>query len=231
VQIFKSIPRVRMAVCFFAALLFIQATLADELLFQDEFRGQLGEGWTWMREHPDAWRISGPVPGLEVRIEPGNIWGTANSAHNFLMRPAPDASRGEIQVSVTFETHPTNQYEQADLVWYFDDSNMVKIGRELVDGKVSVVMGRQEKRKTRTIAIIPIKTDWVRVQLLVSGNHVRGRYMSPEGTDWPQAGQCDLPPSDLKPRISLQFYQGPADSVHWARVTGFRVFRLSKPAE
>lgn len=202
--------------------------MADEVLFQDEFKGHLGEGWSWIREHPGAWRVNSPAPGLEVRIELGNMWGPANNARNLLVRPAPDASRGEIQVSVTFETHPTNQYEQADLVWYFDDSNMVKIGRELVDGKVSVVMGREEKDRTRTIAIIPIPSDWVRLQLQVKGNHIHGRYFFKEGSDWIQAGQCDLPPSDLKPRISLQFYQGPADSEHWARVTGFRVMRVGE---
>ncbi|HWF19752.1 MAG TPA: DUF1349 domain-containing protein [Verrucomicrobiae bacterium] len=214
------------------AIIFLTVTLsakwaaADEIIFQDEFKGHLGNGWSWVREHRDAWRVSGPAPGLEVLIEPGNMWGPANNAHNLLVRAAPDASSNEIQISVTFETHPTNQYEQADLTWYFDDSNMVKIGRELVDGKVSVVMGREEKDKTRTIAIIPIKTDTVRLQLEVKGNHIRGRYLSPDGTKWLQAGECDLPPSNLKPRISLQFYQGPANSTHWARVTGFRVIRL-----
>ncbi|HZV36885.1 MAG TPA: DUF1349 domain-containing protein [Verrucomicrobiae bacterium] len=219
--------RTALAICFIA--MFAHAGVANEILFQDEFRGHLGEGWSWIREHPGAWRVGKfPVPGLEVRIEPGNMWGPANNARNLLVRPAPDTSHGTVQVSVTFETHPTNQYEQADLVWYFDDSNMVKIGRELVDGKVSVVMGREEKDRTRTIAIIPIQMDSVRLQLLVNGNHVRGRYLSADGTDWIQVGECDLPPSERKPRLSLQFYQGPAESEHWARVKAFRVFRLDQ---
>lgn len=195
---------------------------ADETLFQDEFKGHLGEGWSWIREHPDAWRVT--QHGLEVRIEPGNMWGPANNAHNLLVRPAPDASKQEIEVSVTFETYPTNQYEQADLVWYFDDSNMVKIGRELVDGKVSIVMGREQADKTRTLAIIPIKTDAVRLQLSVKGNRIHGRYLTPDSTAWRDAGECDPPePGNAKARISLQFYQGPADSEHWARVTKLRI--------
>jgi regulation of enolase protein 1 (concanavalin A-like superfamily) len=198
---------------------------ADELLFQDDFKGRLGEGWSWKREHREAWRAT--ERGLEVLIEPGNMWGPANDARNVLVRPAPDASSNEIEISVTFETHPTNQYEQSDLTWYFDDSNMVKIGRELVDGKISVVMGREQNDKTRTLAIIPIKSDSVRLQLLVKGNHVRGRFRAPDMEDWRQAGECDLPrPANGMDNISLQFYQGPEDSKHWARATEFRVKRV-----
>ncbi|MDB6021812.1 MAG: hypothetical protein JWQ04_1669 [Pedosphaera sp.] len=197
---------------------------ADEILFRDDFAGQLGEGWSWVREHPGEWRVSSR--GLKVHIEPGNMWGPANDARNLLVRPAPDASQDEIEVSVTFETHPTNQYEQADLVWYFDDSHMVKIGRELVDGKISVVMGREAEDKTRTLAIVPIKSDAVRLRLSVKGNHIRGRFRTSDTAEWRVAGECDLPqPANVKARISLQFYQGPADSAHWARATEFRIRR------
>src|ERR1035438_8239329 len=60
---------------------------AQEVLFQDDFRGKLGEGWSWVREHHEAWRIT--EHGLEVRIEPGNMWGPQNDAKNLLVRPAP----------------------------------------------------------------------------------------------------------------------------------------------
>src|SRR3989442_832833 len=62
----------------------------DEVLFQDDFRGKLGEGWSWRREHPRAWRVT--ERGLEVRIEPGNMWGPANNASNVLLRAAPDTA-------------------------------------------------------------------------------------------------------------------------------------------
>src|SRR6266545_5753462 len=95
------------------ALLAIAPALADEVLFQDDFKGKLGEGWLWVREHPEAWRAS--ERGLEVRLEPGNMWGNANDAKNVLVRPAPDATIGEIEITVTVENHPTSQYEQVDL--------------------------------------------------------------------------------------------------------------------
>ena len=105
-------------------------------MFQDDFKLKLGEGWSWVREHREAWRSS--ERGLEVRIEPGNMWGSANDAKNVLLRPAPNAATNEIQITATVENRPTAQYEQVDLVWYYDDSHMVKLGLELVDGKLSM---------------------------------------------------------------------------------------------
>lgn len=200
---------------------------ADEILFQDDFKSRLGEGWSWVREDREAWRVTGN--GLEVRIEPGNMWGPANDARNLLVRSAPDASRNEIEISVNVENHPTGQYEQVELVWYYDDSHMVKIGRELVDGKLSIVMGREENDKTRTLAIIPIKSDSVRLKLLIKGNRIHGRYRLPDSEDWRDVGECDAPTAtNAKARISLQFYQGPPNSDHWARVSEFCIRRRGK---
>ena len=68
-------------------LLFLTATAgkADDVLFQDDFQGKLGEGWSWVRERRGAWRVTGR--GLEVRIEPGNMWGPANDANYSVMEP------------------------------------------------------------------------------------------------------------------------------------------------
>ena len=210
-------------------MLFLTATAgeADDASFQDDFQGKLGEGWSWVREHREGWRVTGR--GLEVRIEPGNMWGPANDARNVLVRPAPATANEGIEVSVNVENRPASQYEQADLVWYFDDGHMVKLGQELVDGKLSIVMGREENDKTRTIAIIPLESFSVRLRLAVKGNRIHGQFRTPGVDEWREAGECDLPaPPDAKAKISLQFYQGPANIEHWARVTEFRIRRLGK---
>lgn len=204
--------------------LFVGTVWAEEFLFQDDFKGQLGPGWSWVREHRQAWRVT--EQGLEVRIEPGNMWGPENSARNLLVRCAPDTTTSEIEISVSVENKPTHQYEQVDLVWYYDDSNMVKIGQELVDGKLSVVMGREEKDKTRTIAIIPLESTSVQLRMVVKGSRIRGEFHPANAKDWQVVGECDAPtPANLPAKISLQFYQGLADVEHWARVTGFSIVR------
>src|SRR5262249_26173854 len=133
-------------------------------------------------------------------------------------------------ISVELKNLPTNQYEQTDLVWYYDDSNMVKLGLELVDGKLSVVMGREEKDKTRTVAIIPTDSESVRLRLFVTGNRIAGLFQPPGSEGWETVGNRDLPaPPNGKPKLSLQFYQGPEIAEHWARVSYFGI-RASKAA-
>jgi len=206
------------------SLVLVGTLWSQEILFQDDFKGQLGPGWSWVREHRQAWRVT--ENGLEVRIEPGNMWGPENSARNLLVRAAPDTRASEIEISVNVENNPTNQYEQADLVWYYDDSNMVKVGQELVDGKLSVVMGREENDKTRTVAIFPLNSTSVRLRMIVKGRQIRGEFKTAGSNDWHEVGECDTPAAlKSQAKISLQFYQGLAEVEHWARVSGFRILK------
>ena len=198
---------------------------ADEVLFQDDFNNRLGEGWSWVREDPKGWRVT--EHGLQVRVQPGNMWGSGNNAKNVLVRSVPDPAQGELEISVNITNRPTEQYEQVDMAWYYDDSHMVKLGQELVDGKLSIVMGREEADKTRTIAIIPLNSFSVRLRFLVTGNQIRGEFRTPDSEVWQKVGECDLPVHG-QPKVSLQFYQGPANTEHWARVTAFRIQRTRK---
>jgi regulation of enolase protein 1 (concanavalin A-like superfamily) len=205
-----------------SVVLAVAATRADEdaqVLFQDQFRSKLADGWSWLREDAKHWRIGDG--GLEVHVQPGNMWGPANDAKNVLLRPAPDPERQSLEITIALSNRPTSQYEQVDLVWYYDDGHMVKIGQELVDGKLSVVMGREENDKTKTISITPLDSTSVELRLLVKGKRIRGQFKTPKA-DWREVGECDLPIKG-QPQVSLQFYQGPADVEHWARVTSLTI--------
>jgi len=188
--------------------------------FEDPFRGPLAEGWRWVREDPAGWRSTDH--GLEIRVQPGNMWGGANDARNVLVRDIPDPAHQTVIASVSLSNQPTSQYEQVDLVWYYDDRHMVKIGQELVDGKLSMVMGREERDQCRTIAIHPITALSLEVRFVARGRNLRGEYRVPGESDWRLAGETDLPVNGA-PKISLQCYQGPADSEHWARLWDFRL--------
>ncbi|MGA1235810.1 MAG: DUF1349 domain-containing protein [Limisphaerales bacterium] len=188
--------------------------------FEDDFLGRLGEGWWWVREDEKGWRVTGE--GLEVRMQPGNMWGGSNDARNLLVRKAPSTLDHEVVVTVKVTNDPKEQYEQVDLVWYYDDSHMVKIGQELVDGQLSIVMGREEQDRCRTVIIIPIEARTLELRHRVRGNEIVGEYRLPGEGVWRRAGSCDLPVHG-EAKICLQFYQGPAEEDRWARVTGFRV--------
>ena len=191
------------------------------MVFRDAFKGKLGAGWSWVREGAKHWRVG--EQGLEVHVQPGNMWGPPNNAKNVLVRSVPDPERDPLEITASVHNHPTAQYEQVDLVWYYDDSNMVKIGQDLVDGKLSIVMGREENDRTRTIAIIPLDSDSVELRLQAKGKQLRGQFKTSKG-DWRDVGECTMPVKG-SPHVSLQFYQGPAAEEHWARVSEFTIRR------
>jgi len=214
----KVFPSTLALVAFSSTLL----TAADDgvVVFHDPFRGKLREGWTWLREDASSWRLTSE--GLELRVLPGNMWGGSNDARNVLVRTLGTTANKPVEVQVRLENRPTEQYEQVDLVWYYDDSNMVKLGLELVDGKLCIVMGREEQDRTRTIAILAIDAFALEMRLAVQGNRITGFFQPAGSTVSQKAGESDLPASGA-PKVSLQAYQGPAQVEHWAKLSEFTV--------
>ena len=154
-----------------------------------------------------------------MRVQPGNMWGPANDAKNVLLRKAPDPAASPVEVTASIENKPTGQWEQVDLVWYYDDGHMVKLGQEMVDGQLSVVMGREQGDRAQTVAIIPLDSAKVELRFEVGGTKIKGRFKTPGG-EWRDAGECEMSAAEGKPpQVSLQFYMGPPDVEHWARVS------------
>ena len=223
---YKSPPLVGAVAILIVACAFASAAAdaATGLPFRDTFRPKPDAGWRWVREDPKAWRVT--EHGLEVLIQPGNMWGPANDAKNVLVRPAPDPKVQPLEITAALSNRPTGQWEQVDLCWYYDDGHMVKLGQEMVDGQLSIVMGREQQDKARTVKIIPIDSDSVELRLIVAGDKIRGRFRTPKA-DWRDVGECDLPApkgdkvgeAKAQPHVSLQFYMGPPDVRHWARVS------------
>lgn len=203
-----------------AALAPGDAPRATPLPFRDTFRPKPDAGWRWLREDRNAWRIT--EHGLEVLIQPGNMWGPANDAKNVLLRPAPNvAAARPVEIIAAISNRPTGQWEQVDLCWYYDDGHMVKLGQEMVDGQLSIVMGREQEDRARTVKITPTDAEQVDLRLVVSRDKVRGGFRT-RGDDWRDVGECDPPApkaGGAPPQISLQFYNGPPDVQHWARVS------------
>lgn len=150
------------------------------------------------------------------------MWGPENSGKNVLARMLP-STPGKLEVTVSVENRPTEQYEQVDLVWYVNDSYMVKIGQELVDGVLSIVMGREEGDQARTIAIIPIKAFQVDLKFLVEEDRIQGFFRENPNGEWKRAGECDLPKKEGDRKITIQCYQGPGNVEHWATLSNFKI--------
>nr|WP_143548096.1 hypothetical protein [Rhodopirellula sp. SM50] len=188
----------------------------------DTFQGSMRKQWRWLRENKDGWKLTDS--GLQVLVEPGNMWGKANDAKNVLLHPVPQAWQDSVDVRVQLEQHPKKRWEQTNLVWYYSDSTMVKIGLEIEHGITNIVMGREEKDRTRTIAIVPYPGETVQLRFVVDGPELSGFYRRPGEQDWIAVGKASLPEAPpAPPQVSLQFYQGEADSGRWATARHFEM--------
>jgi regulation of enolase protein 1 (concanavalin A-like superfamily) len=184
----------------------------EKILFQDSFDGKLGEGWTWLRENPDSWRIGDGA--LEIRVEPG----VANTVKNALLRPAPDRSKTKfaVMVTTTFTSHPIQQYEQAGITWYHDQKPVFKLVHELIDGDLWVIPGR-----------VPARAESVQLRLVVDGQNYKAQFRKDMEDEFQTVAEGELPPPG-NDQISLQCYNGPADAEHWIRFEDFQIVELAK---
>lgn len=183
-----------------------------EVLFHDTFDGRLGEGWTWLREMPQSWRLRDSA--LEIRFQPGD----ANTVRNALVRKAPDRREGKYVFEVTLDDRSaqTQQFEQSGITWYSNGKPVFKLVKELVDGQLMIIPGRK-----------PMTNAVVRLQLVVDGDAWTARFRPGSTGEFQTADQGKLPPPG-DDQVSLQCYHGPPNAEHWVRFDDFRILKLTK---
>ncbi len=185
--------------------------LADEkVLIEDSFDGKMSDGWTWLRESPEDWRLRDGA--LEIRVQPG----VAHNVKNALVRQAPDRSQGRyaIEVTVSNLSKPSQQYEQAGITWYHNGKPVFKLVKELVDGQLKIIPGHK-----------PMDAPSVRLRLVVSADKWVAQYRPDDKGDFQTAATGSLPAPD-RDQVSIQCYNGPPDAEHWIRFDNFRIVRL-----
>jgi regulation of enolase protein 1 (concanavalin A-like superfamily) len=193
----------------------------EKVLFTDRFEGKLAEGWSWIREDKEAWRVA--KDALKIRSLPGVI----AQAKNVLVREAPAADGRQVAAEVTISNTCKEQYEQVGLSWYYDDQHLVKLVKEKVDGEMWLVMGRGHPTQGKLVAKEPLKEEKLTLRLTVDGNNITGFTRADEKAEWRKIGTCELP-GEGKARIALQTHHGPANAEHWARFEQFRVLEIKK---
>jgi regulation of enolase protein 1 (concanavalin A-like superfamily) len=187
------------------------ASGAEKVLFEDHFDGKLGDGWTWLREHPSAWRIRDGA--LEILAEPG----VADTVKNALVRTAPDRSAGKyaVEVTVTNTVRPSQQYEQAGITWYIAEQPKFKLVKELVDGTLMIIPGRK-----------PIDSESVQLRLIVTSDSWTAQYRAAGQGEYQTAAEGKLDAAQ-KDQVSIQCYHGPTDQEHWIRFDDFRILGIA----
>ena len=181
-------------------------------IFEAPFRKAIQDGWSWLREEPDHWRILGK--GLEIKMEPMPEGG----AKNILFRKSPGEAEGPFVVTVEIKAlQPyTNQYQQAGIYWMQDDQLKLKFVMENIDGQICVFPGNK-----------PLETAHVVLRWRIDGTKVVAEYQPGATGEFLQAFESQLPDrNDETDRISLQCWHGPADAEAWTR---FQRFSITKP--
>jgi hypothetical protein len=194
----------------FLVFLAISPTLRatdPQAVFEDKFDKTLGDGWSWLRENPKAWRIKDG--GLEICVEPG----LADNVKNALLRSVPDRSKANyaIEVAIMFTAPPTNQYEQAGITWYQKGKPVFKLVHEHIDGKDYIIPGK-----------VPAPEKTVRLRLLLTKDKYTAQFKTDEKGEFKTVASGDLAPSDEE-QVSIQCYNGLADVEHWMRFDDFRI--------
>ncbi|MBW8038957.1 MAG: DUF1080 domain-containing protein [Planctomycetes bacterium] len=183
---------------------------ANQPIFEDRFESGPAKGWTWLRENPDTWRIKDG--GLEILVQPG----VAHNVKNALVRKAPDRSKGKfaVDVTVTSNTVPTQQYEQAGITWYNNGKPVFKLVKELVSGQLMIIPGRK-----------PMTSKSVQLRLIVDKDSFVAQYRPDGRGEFQTAAKGKLPPPG-DDKVSIQCYNGPPNAEHWIGFDDFRIFKL-----
>ena len=198
----------------------------DKLLFGEKFDGKLSNGWSWVREDAKGWRIDKGT--LVIRTSTGSLWLKHNDTTNLLVRTPPQVKDGGLAVEVLVENEPSNAFEHAGLVWYYDDDNYVILVKEKVGDKQFVQLVSETEGKPKVgfaEKAYPGKTVWLRME--VSGGKAHGQFRATEKDEWQTLGQCDLPVKG-KAQVGLLTGFAEKDAEHFSRFSGFRILQETK---
>ena len=184
----------------------------ERVIFEDSFHKKLQDGWTWLREVPDNWRITDDA--LEIKME--SLSG--DEVRNILFRKPPKKDAGPFDVAVEVKAlRPyTNQYQQAGLYWMQGDKFKLKFVLERIDGELYVFPGKK-----------PMRTEHVVLRLRIDGTKVVGEYQPNAKGEFLPAFEEQLPErNDETDRIALQCWNGPADAETWIRFQKFTIKKV-----
>jgi regulation of enolase protein 1 (concanavalin A-like superfamily) len=196
---------------------------SKDALFEENFDDKLADGWTWVREDRDAWRIENGA--LHLKVFPGSLFGGGNDAKNVLIRPLP--AQDDISIEVTITNDPKEQAEQATLLWYADDDNYVKLCKEQMSGKQNVVLAREEAGKGAFVASVPSAAPTLRLRLTRHADKIAADFATGQDEAWNHVGSCP-PPAGADLKLGLIAHGAKAGSQGEAEFDRLRVSMAAK---
>ena len=200
----------------------------QQFIFAESFNAPLDSGWTWLREEPRAWKVA--EGSLQIRTLPGHVFMKHNDARNVLLRKAPKTSQ-PLAVEVFVESRPKTQFEEAGLLWYYDDDNYLILAKEHVGQEVRVRMIHEQEGKPSFLFEKKYEPESVWLRLVADGGNATGYFRQTDQEEWQKMNQTVLPGESSgkgDAKIGLNAAGGAKDADRWAR---FRAFRLLELAE
>jgi regulation of enolase protein 1 (concanavalin A-like superfamily) len=199
-----------------------------KVLFEENFAGQLGAGWQWLRERPEHWRIA--EGSLIIDTLPGSYWMKENNGQNTLLRHLPDSAslKDGFTVEVHMDNSPKGQWEHAGLLCYFDGTTFVAFNKEFTGKQCIFVFHQQDGKPIHGPAETDYQESGVWLRLTLRGTKATAQYRSSEKEPWKPIGECPIPTSTKELLVGFQSGYGQEKPVRQAR---FRSFRILKAGE
>jgi hypothetical protein len=201
----------------------------QRILFEDHFNGKLGDGWFWVHEDKENWRIEGGK--LQIRATGGSSFREDHDGKNYLLRTPPDVKDGELSIEAYVENKPTDQWEYAGLYWFYDDDHYVSLNKERNNygHRTSIMFGIEKDGKGVTSFPAPTyEAEGVWLRFRVKGTQIIGEYRAQSTDPWREVGHGELPVKG-PPRVGFHAGRAPKKELNrWASFSHFKIADLVK---
>lgn len=158
--------------------------------FQDDFTGQLAEGWTWLEEDPTKWSLSAVDGSLQIMTSDASFDGPYLPL-NILLRDAPS---GDFEITTALHFTPTRNFQSAGMVIFQDQGDVLQLSRAFCD-VVNACVGDgvyfdnfENGSITGSNYHVAFQGSIIYLRLQREGNTYTG-YYSEDGQNWVMTGQ------------------------------------------
>lgn len=200
------------ATLFFFFLILGGAFAQESVVFEDDFNGNLKQGWAWRQGNPEGRRFAGG--GLEIEVEPF----AEGEARNVLVRPVDFRGKGvfRVETKLTCLDKPEAQFQQGGLYWMQNGRVVFKLVHEFVDGKMYIFPGK-----------IPVESTSVNLRIISNGDDIVAEFANDGESSYRRIYEGKLPKCDSD-EIGVQCWHGPKDRAkpHWVRFQNFRIVKI-----
>jgi len=155
---------------------------AESILFSDSLVGpQVQDGWHWLHENADGWRIGQDCIELDTRSSGIGCQASADLPPPSFLARSIEQGANACEVTVTMPAPPGTLDEQAGLFWYLNDTNYAKlvIGRTQ-DGCSAIILAREQHGEYVVHASAPLDDEEaveptrLRLEMSADGSQLSG---------------------------------------------------------